>query len=216
MTEFARPRREMVGRVSAACPVPPSPDVIAAMTEIPRHLFVEKPLRHLAYGDSSLPIGRGQTLSQPATVLACLSMLAPGSADVMLEIGSGSGYLAAVASRLCARVYGIETMLDLVHSSRKLLSSLGISNVRITYGDGGAGLPAHAPFDCILFSAACPAVRPEVFGQLSEGGRLGAPVGTASGQEFRFWRKSGGRVEETGASFPCTFVPLTGRFGTGG
>ncbi len=216
MSDYQKPRREMVQRLASVCPVPPSSPVLAAMAEVPRHIFVEKPLWHRAYSDCALPIGRGQTLSQPSTVLACLSVLDPRPTDTMLEIGSGSGYFAAVAARLCGRVHGIETMLDLVHSSRRLLQGLGASNVRIHYGDGGGGLPENAPYDLIVFSASTAAIRPEVFDQLAEGGRLGAPSITAAGQEFRVWRKTGGVVGETGLSFPCTFVPLTGRYGSNG
>lgn len=184
------------------------------MSSIPRHLFVEAPLRHRAYSDCSLPIGRGQTLSQPMTVLSCLSAVYPGESDTMLEIGSGSGYLAAVAGRLCSRVTGVEAMLDLVHRSRNVIGELGLTNVLIQYGDGGAGWPSGAPYDCIIVSAASNDVHPGLFSQLSEGGRLGAPVLGDGGQSFRFFRKKAGRIEEYRAGFPCRFVPLTGRFGS--
>lgn len=186
------------------------------MSVIPRHLFVEAPLRNRAYSDSSLPIGRGQTLSQPSTVLACLSPLDPGQMDVLLEIGSGSGYLAALAGRLCSRVYGVEATLELVHSSRKVLEGLGLKNVLISYGDGGAGWPSNAPYDCILVSAAAPSIHPALFEQLADGGRLGAPIIEDGLQTFHFFRKSAGRVTEYGDGFSCRFVPLTGRFGSDG
>ncbi len=218
MTDFSKPRREMVQRLGSTADHSDQriSRVLAAMSVIPRHLFVETPLRHRAYSDSSLPIGRGQTISQPSTVLACLSSLDPGPTDVLLEIGSGSGYLAALAGRLCSRVYGVETTLELVHSSRRILEGLGLKNVLINYGDGGAGWPSNAPYDCILVSAAAPKVHPALFEQLADGGRLGAPVVEDGHQIFRFFRKSAGRVTGYGDGFSCRFVPLTGRFGTDG
>ena len=218
MTDFSRPRGEMIRRLASS--VDPSDlayaRVLEAMSSIPRHLFVEPPLWHRAYSDCSLPIGRGQTLSQPATVLACLSALDPGPSDSMLEVGSGSGYLACLAGRLCGRVTGIETMLDLVHRSRKVIEGLGLTNVHVNYGDGSAGWPSGAPYDCILLSAASGSVHPALFDQLAEGGRLGAPLQAEGGQVLRFFRKSDGRVSGFGEAVPCRFVPLTGRFGSDG
>jgi protein-L-isoaspartate(D-aspartate) O-methyltransferase len=216
MTDFSRPRREMVERLAASCPVPPDPAVVSAMLEVPRHAFVEKALWHRAYCDTPLPIGRGQTLSHPGTVLAMLSALGPGAPDAMLEVGSGSGYLAAVASRICRRVYGVETMLDLVHSSRKVLLSLGMTNVRISYGDGSGGSPENAPFDCIVFSAGAPALPASILSQLADRGRLGIPVGPRDSQEFQVWTRRGEECSRLPVSFPCVFVPLTGREGWNG
>lgn len=218
VTDFSKPRAEMIRRLSSSVDPsdPASIRVLDAMASIPRHLFVEPPLWHRAYSDCSLPIGRGQTLSQPATVLACLAALDPGPSDTMLEIGSGSGYLACLAGRLCGRVTGVETMLDLVHRSRKVIEGLGLTNVLVNYGDGSAGWPAGAPYDCILLSAAARSVHPALFEQLAEGGRLGAPVQADGGQVLRFYRKTNGSVEESGQAVQCRFVPLTGRFGSDG
>ncbi|HOA04630.1 MAG TPA: protein-L-isoaspartate O-methyltransferase [Candidatus Fermentibacter daniensis] len=216
MTNYSRPRSGMIARLASLSDAsdPAVSRVLEAMSSIPRHMFVEPPLRHRAYSDCSLPIGRGQTLSQPMTVLSCLAAVDPGESDTMLEVGSGSGYLAAVAGRLCSRVTGVETMLELVHRSRNVIEELGLTNVLIQYGDGGAGWPSAAPYDCIIVSAAADAVHPGLFSQLSEGGRLGAPVSGDGGQSFRFFRKKDGRMEEYRAGFACRFVPLTGRFGS--
>ncbi len=218
MTDFSKPRGEMIRRLAASVDPsdPAAVRVLDAMASIPRHLFVEPPLWHRAYADSSLPIGRGQTLSQPATVLTCLTALDPGPSDSMLEIGSGSGYLACLAGMLCGRVTAIETMLDLVHRSRKVIEGLGLSNVHVNYGDGSAGWPSGAPYDCILLSAASRSVHPALFDQLAEGGRLGAPVQAEGGQVLRFFRKTDGGMAEYGEAVPCRFVPLTGRFGSDG
>lgn len=216
MTDYSKPRREMVERLSSNAPFPPSAAVLSAMNEIPRHLFVEKPLWHRAYSDCSLPIGRGQTISQPATVLSMLSAVDPSPGSTMLEIGTGSGYLAAVASRICRKVYGLELMLDLVHHSRRVLLSLGITNVSISYGDGSDGWPRHAPYDCIVCSAGAPAVPQALFGQLAEGGRLGIPVGTRESQRFEVWTIERGAPRKLQQEFPCVFVPLTGRSGWNG
>jgi protein-L-isoaspartate(D-aspartate) O-methyltransferase len=208
MDDFSRPRREMVERILKAPLQAAFPPASEAMLSIPRHLFVEKVLWHRAYTECTLPIGRGQTLSAPSVVLGCLSALRPARRETLLEIGSGSGYVLALASRICDRVFGVEKLLDFVHGSRRILLSLGISNARIQYGDGSQGWHENAPFDCILLSAACGSVPPGLFDQLAEGGRLGAPVGEPSQQEFRVWRKSGGRIEEQDPAFTCTFVPL--------
>jgi protein-L-isoaspartate(D-aspartate) O-methyltransferase len=208
MDDFSRPRRDMIDKALESPLVPAFAPAAEAMLEIPRHLFVEKALWHRAYTECTLPIGRGQTISAPSVVLGCLSALRPGRSETFLEVGSGSGYMLALAARLCGRAFGVEKLLDLVHSSRRILLALGSSNARVQYGDGSLGWPEHAPFDCILLSAACESVPAVLFDQMAEGGRLGAPVGRPSGQEFRLWRKAGGRVEDAGTAFQCRFVPL--------
>ncbi len=208
MDDFSRPRREMVERALRVPLTAVFEPAASALAEVPRHAFVEKALWHKAYSEAALPIGRGQTISAPAVVLACLSALSPRRDELLLEVGSGSGYTAAVASRMCSRVYGVEVLLDLVHSSRKVLQTLGYSNILVQYGNGGLGWPENAPFDCILLSAACRVVPDGLFAQLAEGGRLGAPVGGPDGQEFRVWKKRGGAVEDAGRAFSASFVPL--------
>jgi protein-L-isoaspartate(D-aspartate) O-methyltransferase len=182
--------------------------VLGAMSEIPRHIFTENGFWHMAYGEASLPIGYGQTLSQPGTILRALSALGLSDSDTLLEIGSGSGYLAAVASRICARVYGVERILALVQASRKSLDSLSIHNVQIGYGDGHHGWPAHAPFSAILCSAFYRAVPDGIAEQVAEGGLVAAPVGEAGGQEFSLWRKESGGLVPAGRLFECSFVPM--------
>jgi protein-L-isoaspartate(D-aspartate) O-methyltransferase len=193
-----------------------APSVLAAMEEVPRHLFVERGLWHRAYTSHSLPIGRGQTLSQPMTVLRCLSALGLSGSSSLLEVGSGSGYLAAVASRVCLRVTGIERQLSLVTASRKVLDELGYHNVTILYGDGTAGTPRGGPFNALLVSAAAPQVPAALARHLVPGGVMAVPVGDRSRQEMRMLRRTDGGLAEAGEPFECSFVPLLGREGWNG
>ena|GEM_PF-1228074 len=208
MDDFSRPRRAMVEKLLRSPLVEPYEPAVESMLAVPRHLFVEKTLWHRAYTECTLPIGRGQTLSAPSVVLGCLSALRPSPGSTVLEVGSGSGYVMALLSGICGMACGVEKLLDLVHSSRRVLLGLGALGARVRFGDGGLGWPEHAPFECILLSAACPSVPAALFDQLAEGGRLGAPVGEPARQEFRVWRKVSGRVEDQGPAFSCTFVPL--------
>jgi protein-L-isoaspartate(D-aspartate) O-methyltransferase len=205
--DLPRPRAEMVERLAGAFPEA-SPSVLAAMSEVPRHVFTESGFWHMAYSEASLPIGHGQTLSQPATILRALSALELKGGDTLLEIGSGSGYLAAVASRICRRVYGVERVLALVQRSRKNLDSLSVRNVLIGYGDGHFGWPAHAPYNAVLCSAFSSSVPDGIAGQVVEGGLVAAPVGSGGGQEFVLWRRVSGSLVREGSLFPCSFVPL--------
>lgn len=205
----------MVSRLESAFPGT-GPAVMEALGAVPRHLFAGKAFVHLAYDDRSLPIGGGQTLSRPATVLRCLDCLDISPEDRLLEIGSGSGYLAAVASRLCARVVGMEARLPLVHASRLVLDRTDADNVTILYGDGSGGCPARAPFDVILLSASSPRPPLHLWPQLSPGGRLGAPCACPDGQRFRVWVRRGEGLLETDRGFECEFVPLTGEMGFDG
>ncbi|MBN1434405.1 protein-L-isoaspartate(D-aspartate) O-methyltransferase [Candidatus Fermentibacterales bacterium] len=213
--DLVRPRQEMVERLARDYPGS-DPAVLQAMLVVPRHHFVADALRHQAYLEASLPIGMGQTLSQPSTVLAALSMLSLRAGDVLLEIGSGSGYLAAVASRLCRRVYGMERLMQLVNGSRSALTSLGILNVSIGLGDGSAGWPEHAPYDCIVISAAAPGIPPGLADQLSSRGRIVAPLGNRTDQLLELWRLEQGRLVRSGESIGCRFVPLIGKGGWSG
>ena len=189
--------------------------VLAAMAEVQRDLFVDPGWKRMAYTDRSLPIGHGQTISKPATVFRMLSALEPAFGGKMLEIGSGSGYLASVASRLFNRVFCIERVLGLVESSRTNLTLTGAGNVVVRYGDGSAGWAEHAPFDGILYSAGAPELPGSLADQLREGGLAGVPVGTRSSQKFIVWKKTAGKLERI-SSFPCSFVPLIGKEGWNG
>ncbi len=189
--------------------------VLAAMAEVKRDVFVDPGWKRMAYTDRSLPIGHGQTISKPATVFRMLSALEPVFGGKLLETGSGSGYLASVASRLFSRVYCVERVLGLVESSRTNLRQTGAGNVVVRYGDGSSGWTDNSPFDGILYSAGAPALPASLVDQLREGGLAGVPVGTKSSQEFVVWKKSNGVLEKV-SSFTCSFVPLIGKEGWNG
>ena len=203
---FGQPRLQMVreqleGR--GIC----DPHVLAAMGEVPRHEFVSQELRADAYEDHPLPIGGGQTISQPYIVGVMLQHLALAPEDRVLEVGTGSGYATAVLSRICARVFSVERRADLAEGARTVLTRLGYAKVEILVGDGALGLPQHAPFDAILVSAAAPAVPPALFSQLREGGRIIVPVGSPNLQQLQLVRKMNGEAIAT-ALEGCRFVPL--------
>jgi len=189
--------------------------VLQAMREVPRHLFVPPEWRHEAYSDRPLPIGDEQTISQPYMVAIMTQGLALQGHEHVLEIGTGSGYQAAVLSRLAAHVSSIEYFADLADSARALLQRLGYINVDVIVGDGGLGLPAQAPYDGIIVAAAAPHVPQPLLAQLAEGGRLVIPVGSATSQElFIITRRGDDYAQER--SVPCRFVPLLGEEGWAG
>jgi len=181
--------------------------VLAAIGRVPRHEFVPETLRQEAYEDHPLPIGEGQTISQPYIVAAMLEHLALQTIDRVLEIGTGSGYVTALLSLLCVEVYSVERHAQLAALAESTLHRLGYRNMKIRVGDGSQGWPEYAPFDAILVSAATPEMPPALFAQLREGGRMVVPIGPASSQELQLIRKIGGepavRVLEG-----CRFVPL--------
>jgi protein-L-isoaspartate(D-aspartate) O-methyltransferase len=185
------------------------------MREVPRHLFVPPEWRHEAYSDRPLPIGDDQTISQPYMVAIMTQNLALLGHEHVLEIGTGSGYQAAVLSRLAAYVSSIEYFAALADSARALLQPLGYTNVEVMVGDGGLGLPAQAPYDGIIVAAAAPHVPQPLLAQLAEGGRLVIPVGSATSQElFIITRRGDYYAQER--SVPCRFVPLLGEEGWAG
>lgn len=186
------------------------PRVLAAMRSVPRHRFVPEALRSEAYSDRPLPIGEGQTISQPTIVAMMTHLLEPESGDVMLEVGTGSGYQAAVLSRLVGHVYSIEIVEALARASAKRLQALGYDNVTVRHGDGYAGWPQHGPFDGIIVTAGARHVPPPLVEQLKPGGRIIIPVGPSLGtQELRLIVKHGeGRVTSRTIT-PVRFVPLT-------
>lgn len=183
------------------------PRVLAAMREVPRHEFVPESLRDQAYEDHPLPIGDGQTISQPYIVAVMLEHLALQTTDRVLEVGTGSGYATALMSRLCAEVYSIERHAGLAASAETTLARLRYSNVKIRVGDGKLGWPEHAPFDAILVSAAALEIPPALFTQLREGGRMMAPVGPPANQELQLIRKVND-LTEVQVLEGCRFVPL--------
>ncbi|MEY2496340.1 MAG: protein-L-isoaspartate(D-aspartate) O-methyltransferase [Verrucomicrobiota bacterium] len=184
------------------------PMTLRAMSKVPREKFVPPELRASAYEDRPLPIGYGQTISQPFIVAFMTQQLKPKATDRVLEIGTGSGYQAAVLSELVAQVYSIEIVKPLAERSAALLRELGYKNVQVKAGDGYKGWPEHAPFDAIIVTAAPDHVPAPLVEQLKEGGRMIIPVGKTSAQELYLLEKHGGQVRQT-AVIPVRFVPLT-------
>lgn len=181
--------------------------VLAAMRSVPRHEFVPESFWHDAYEDHPLPIGEGQTISQPYIVAAMLEHLALQPADRILEIGTGSGYVTALLSLLCAQVYSVERHPQLAALAEATLERLHHQNVKIRVADGSQGWPKYAPFHAILVSAATPEMPPALFAQLHEGGRMVVPVGPPFSQELHLIRKVAGKPE-INILEGCRFVPL--------
>jgi protein-L-isoaspartate(D-aspartate) O-methyltransferase len=208
---FQSARRDMVDRQLRKRDIR-GPRVLEAMSSIPRHLFV--PFEHLdnAYADSPLPIGAGQTISQPYMVAAMAEALLLDGSEKVLEIGAGSGYQAAVLSLLAREVIAVESQPLLADPARIRLAKLGYNNVRVETGDGSPGWPPDGPYDAILVTAGAPFVPPPLLEQLAEGGRLVIPVGPAKQQELLRVRKREGRTTQE-SLIACRFVPLLGLFG---
>ncbi len=207
---FARERERMVDEQVAARGVT-DPRVLAAMRRVPRHLFLEQALRDRAYGDHPLPIGEGQTISQPFIVGKMTELLALTGREKVLEIGTGCGYQAAVLAELAARVCTIERLPRLAGRARETLEMLGYTNVWVRTANGTLGWPDEAPFDRILVTAGGPTVPPPLFEQLAEGGRLVMPVGDASSQVLEIVEKVKGQRRVTRDS-GCVFVKLVGKY----
>jgi protein-L-isoaspartate(D-aspartate) O-methyltransferase len=209
--KFARQRARMVKEQIAGRRVR-DPRVLDAMRQVPRHRFVPKDLRDLAYQDRPLLIGQDQTISQPYIVALMTELLALEGDEVVLEVGTGSGYQAAVLAALAKQVYTIERHQSLADGARQALAELGIDNVEVVHGDGSGGLPEHSPYDGILVTAAAPKVPQEMLSQLKDGGRLVVPVGGFQAQYLEMWRREGPRFESD-LIVPVAFVPLRGEFG---
>jgi len=186
--------------------------VLAAMFHVPRHEFVSEEHRDQVYEDHPIPIGEGQTISQPYIVAIMLEALALDPSDTVLEIGTGSGYQTALLSELTRQVYSVERHEALARAARATLARLGFNNVEVFVGDGSRGLPDRAPFDAIVVSAAAPQIPPPLFEQLREGGRMVIPVGPAHAQELQLVRKHEGQPLVT-VMEGCRFVPLIGSEG---
>lgn len=189
--------------------------VIGAMLDIPRHIFVEEAMAAQAYSDSSLPIGEKQTISQPYTVARMTEMLGLSGREKVLELGTGSGYQAAVLATLADRVYTVERIRPLALKARRALDSLGLLNVNLRIGDGTDGWPEESPFDAILVTAGAPEVPDCLIDQLAPGGRLVIPVGDRVDQTMVLVRKDqDGNVTRQEVE-GCRFVRLIGRNGWG-
>ena len=185
------------------------PRVLDAMTRVPRDEFVREDERAVAYGDHALPIGEGQTISQPFVVARMTELLDAGPDDRVLEVGTGSGYQAAVLSLLARDVVTVERHASLAEDARERLAHLGFANVRVVHDDASLGYAAEAPYDRILITAATPQIDRAIATQLAPGGRIVAPVGDRDLQELVV-RHADGREEHHGA---VRFVPLRGEAG---
>lgn len=186
--------------------------VLAAMESVPRHEFVPREFREKSYDDVPLPIGDGQTISQPYIVAAMTVALSVKPSHRVLEIGAGCGYQAAILSRLAREVFGVERRPELALSAAARLERLGYANIHVHCGDGTLGMPDLAPFDAILVAAAAPAIPQPLLAQLAEGGRMIVPVGDAEHQELQLIEKRGKSVRTTTLE-GCRFVPLVGYHG---
>jgi protein-L-isoaspartate(D-aspartate) O-methyltransferase len=186
--------------------------VLNAIDNTPRHLFVPPAVRHRAYEDSALPLGNGQTISQPSTHARYLELLELSGKERVLEIGTGTGYQTVLLSHLAAQVFSVERVPALIERARELMQQLGVRNVSLLAGDGTLGWREFAPYDAILVSAASPDVPPAYVEQLADGGRLLIPLGTREEQTLHLMRKRGGELESREIG-PVRFVPLLGKDG---
>jgi protein-L-isoaspartate(D-aspartate) O-methyltransferase len=186
--------------------------VLAAMLKVPRHLFIARPLWHLAYGDHPLPIAAGQTISQPYIVALMVEALAVQQDHRVLEIGTGSGYQTALLAELAAEVYTVERVAELLEGAERLLGELGYRNIHFRLGDGTQGWPEYAPYDRIIASGSVPQVPASLLAQLADPGRLVIPTGDRHLQELVLVQKLEGLIfrEEL---VPCSFLPLIGKEG---
>ncbi len=209
--EFAERRRQMVQHQLRERGVR-DVRVLAAMESVPRHEFVPNEAWDLAYADRPLPIGNGQTISQPLIVGMMLEALELAGSERVLEIGTGSGYQAALLGELAHEVFTMEFVPELADRARGVLGRLGYRNVRVISGDGSLGWPEGAPYDAIIVAAGAPQIPPPLTTQLAEGGRLVIPVGDEWGQNLlRVQRRDGALSTEELAG--CAFVPLLGAHG---
>ena len=185
--------------------------VLTAMRRIPRHIFVDEGLAHSAYEDHPLPIGEGQTISQPYIVGLMTSLLELTGREKVLEVGTGSGYQTAVLAALARRVCSIERLPRLAERARATLERLGADNVWIRVGNGALGWPDEAPFDRILVAAGGPSVPPPLEQQLAEGGRMVLPIGSPTDQVLTVVERIGGEIRRR-ALGECKFVKLVGKY----
>jgi len=210
-TRFRRLRRAMVNEQLHGRGIHDR-RVLAAMAKVPRHLFVPPALRHLAYADGPLPIAGGQTISQPYMVALMTEALRLTGSERVLDVGTGSGYQAAVLGELAREVWSVEIVPELAVESRQLLGQLGYANVHVLLANGSVGFPDQAPFDAIVVAAGAPEVPKRLVDQLGERGRLVIPVGFIGMQMLLRVTKVGNGTT-TEEILPCAFVPLVGEQG---
>lgn len=210
-TSFEEARLKMVEQQLAGRGITDQ-HVLQVMREVPRHRFVPEDLWDMAYRDTPLPIGYGQTISQPYIVAYMTQMLHLSADSRVLEVGTGSGYQVAILSRLAKQVYTIERVDELARRAEQMVQELGYHNIMVRVGDGGYGWPEAAPFDAIIVTAAAPEVPPPLITQLAEGASLIAPIGPAGYQELlRLTRQ--GEATRLEHLVPVAFVPLVGEHG---
>ena len=192
-----------------------SPRILGAFLEVPRHRFVPESQQTFAYQDGPLPIGLGQTISQPYIVAYMTDLLQLTGAERVLEIGSGSGYQAAILGTLAAEVHTIERHPSLAENAARLLNELGYTNVKVHKGDGTMGLEQYAPYQAIMVTAAAPEVPIPLLKQLEDGGKLVMPVGNRGGQVIVLYKREGDGFHRQDLA-PVAFVPLIGEHGWAG
>jgi protein-L-isoaspartate(D-aspartate) O-methyltransferase len=185
------------------------PRVLDALRAVPRHLFVPSNQRHRAYADGALPINMEQTISQPYIVALMTELMELKGGETVLEVGTGSGYQAAVLAQIAAQVHSIERHGPLAQTAREVLASLGIKNIQVHTGDGTLGLPEFGPYEAIMVTAAAPQAPQSLLDQLVDGGRLVIPVGGKHSQRLGVWRRKGTRFKQTTIT-AVVFVPLLG------
>jgi len=211
MTSFRAERELMVTNQIAARGISDE-KVLEAMRKVPRHLFVPEEAHRYAYSDSPVRIGSGQTISQPYIVALMTALLQVESQHRVLDVGTGSGYQAAILAEIASQVYSVERHAALAEEAEGRLQALGYDNVSVHVGDGTRGLAEYAPFDRIVVAAAAPKVPKALVEQLAEGGRLVIPVGERFSQHLEVWERSGGELNKH-SGIPVVFVPLVGENG---
>lgn len=188
------------------------PRLLAAFESVPRHLFVPEEHRHLAYADGPLPIGHGQTISQPYIVALMTHLLELNGDERVLEVGTGSGYQAAILSRLAGKVHTVEIVPELAKNAEKVLCETGCANVHVHLADGSLGWTESAPYNAILVAAAAPSAPQPLLDQLADGGRMVIPVGGQGYQELEVWKREGEMFKRR-TIVAVAFVPLRGEHG---
>ncbi|MBW2186564.1 MAG: protein-L-isoaspartate O-methyltransferase [Desulfuromonadales bacterium C00003068] len=210
--DYSIARRRMVAQHVVARGITDK-KIISVMEEVPRHLFVEEALQGQAYTDYALPIGEKQTISQPFIVAAMTEALTLQQDDRVLEVGTGSGYQAAILSRLVSHVFSVERIVSLARRARRILDSIHYSNVHIHVSDGSNGWAEQAPFDAIIVTAGAPEVPQNYLDQLTIGGRLVIPVGNGNSQVLKRIIRTADQTFSEEDLLDCRFVPLIGEHG---